>query len=133
MARRCSSRRWAESIVSKRAGTRYGAGTSRDWRKIQVNETGAFVITGYIEREMIAVAELKDDMLVREIWLADKDLWRRLDQLLTGPETRSGMVPVRPEAIGADVPSLMEIKRDNERDARYENARLCPGRVYDMF
>lgn len=30
--------------------------------------------------------------------LANKDLWRRLYQLRAGPETRSGMVPVRPDA-----------------------------------
>jgi hypothetical protein len=31
--------------------------------------------------------------------LAGKGLWRRLDPLRSGPETRSGMVPVRPELV----------------------------------
>ena len=33
----------AEGIVSKRAGSRYGAGTSRDWLKTKAGETGAFL------------------------------------------------------------------------------------------
>ena len=60
------------------------------------------MVTGYIDRETIAVAELKDDMLMLagtvKFGLANKDLWRRLYQLRAGPETRSGMVPVRPDA-----------------------------------
>jgi hypothetical protein len=31
--------------------------------------------------------------------LAGKGLWRGLDPLRAGPETRSGMVPVRPELV----------------------------------
>ena len=95
----------AEGIVSKRAGSRYGAGTSRDWLKTKVSETGAFVITGYVDREMIAVAELKDDMLrlagTVKFGLANKDLWPRLYRLRGGPEARSGMIPVRPELVAA--------------------------------
>jgi hypothetical protein len=33
--------------------------------------------------------------------LAGKDLWQQLDQLRAGPETRSGVVPVRPELVAA--------------------------------
>jgi ATP-dependent DNA ligase len=95
----------AEGIVSKRAGSSYRAGTNRDWLKTKVYETGAFVITGYVEREMIAVAELKDDKLVFagtvKFGLGDKDLWRRLERLCAGPESRSGVVPVRPELVAA--------------------------------
>jgi bifunctional non-homologous end joining protein LigD len=95
----------AEGIVSKRAGSPYRAGTGRDWLKTKVNETGAFVINGYVEREMIAVAELKDDKLVFagtvKFGLGDKDLWRRIERLRAGPETRSGMIPVRPELVAA--------------------------------
>ena len=62
-------------------------------------------ITGYVDREMIAVAELKDDMLVLagtvKFGLGGKDLWQRLYRLRAGPETRSGMIPVRPELVAA--------------------------------
>jgi bifunctional non-homologous end joining protein LigD len=58
----------AESIVSKRAGSAYRSGPSRDWLKVKVSETGAFGITGYIEGEAVAVAELRDDVLVRADW-----------------------------------------------------------------
>jgi bifunctional non-homologous end joining protein LigD len=93
----------AEGIVSKRAGSSYRSGTNRDWLKTKVSEEGAFVITGYIEREVVAVAELKDGVLVPaglvKFGLAGKGLWRRLDPLRSGPETRPGMVPVRPELV----------------------------------
>jgi len=92
-----------EGIVSKRAGSPYRGGTGRDWFKTKVREEGAFVITGYIEREALAVAELRDGVLVParlvKFGLAGKGLWRRLDPLRTGPSTRSGMVPVRPELV----------------------------------
>jgi hypothetical protein len=63
------------------------------------------VITGYVEREAVAVAELRDGVLVPaglvKFGLAGKGLWRRLDPLRSGPETRSGIVPVRPELVAA--------------------------------
>jgi bifunctional non-homologous end joining protein LigD len=37
----------AEGIVSKRAGSAYRGGPSRDWLKAKVSETAAFVITGF--------------------------------------------------------------------------------------
>ena len=93
----------AEGIVSKRAGSVYSGGPSRDWLKVKVSETAAFVITGYIEREAVAVAEQRDGELVPvglvKFGLAGKDLWSRLDPLRAGPATRSGIVPVRPELV----------------------------------
>jgi bifunctional non-homologous end joining protein LigD len=93
----------AEGIVSKRLGSAYRAGTSRDWLKTKVSETGAFVITGVVEREAVAVAEWRDGVLVPaglvKFGLADKDLWSRLDRLRAGPATRTGVVPVRPELV----------------------------------
>jgi bifunctional non-homologous end joining protein LigD len=93
----------AEGIVSKRAGSRYGGGPNRDWLKTKVSETGAFVITGFAPREAVAVAELKDGVLVPaglvKFGLAGKDLWRRLERLRDGPASRSGIVPVRPELV----------------------------------
>jgi ATP-dependent DNA ligase len=50
--------------VSKRVGSPYRGGVGRDWLKTKVSETGAFVITGYIEREAVAVAELRNGELV---------------------------------------------------------------------
>jgi bifunctional non-homologous end joining protein LigD len=92
-----------EGIVSKRAGSPYGGGPSRDWFKAKVSETAAFVITGYIEHEAVAVAELKDGVLMPaglvKFGLAGKELWRRLAPLRTGPSNRSGIVPVRPELV----------------------------------
>ena len=93
----------AEGIVSKRAGSAYSGGESRDWLKTKVSETAALVITGYIEREAVAVAELKDGVLVPvgpvKFGLAGKRLWQRLDPLRTGPTPRSGVIPVRPVLV----------------------------------
>jgi bifunctional non-homologous end joining protein LigD len=54
----------AEGVVSKRGGSPYRGGPSRDWLKAKISETAAFVITGYIEREAVAVAELRGGALV---------------------------------------------------------------------
>jgi bifunctional non-homologous end joining protein LigD len=93
----------AEGIVSKRAGSPYRSGRSRDWLKVKVSETADFVITGYIEREAVAVAEWRDGQLVPaglvKFGLAGKDLWQRLDRLRAGPATRSGLAPVHPELV----------------------------------
>jgi bifunctional non-homologous end joining protein LigD len=93
----------AEGIVSKRAGSPYRAGASRDWLKAKVSETGAFVITGCIEGEAVAVAEWRDGELVPaglvKFGLAGRDLWSRLDPLRVGPASRGGVVPVRPELV----------------------------------
>ena len=95
----------AEGIVSKRSGSSYRGGVGRDWLKTKVSETCAFVISGYIEREAVAVAELRDGVLVPaglvKFGLAGKDLWQRLRPLRVGPATRSGVVPVRPELVAA--------------------------------
>ena len=65
------------------------------------------MITGFVEREAVAVAELQDGVLVLvglvKFGLAGKDLGQRLERLRAGPETRSGLVPVRPELV-AGVP-----------------------------
>jgi DNA ligase D-like protein (predicted ligase) len=97
-----------EGIVSKRAGSPYRGGTNRDWLKTKVSETGVFVITGFSELgpgrlEALAVAEMRDGVLVPaglvKFGLAGKDLWHRLAPLRSGPASRSGVVPVRPELI----------------------------------
>jgi hypothetical protein len=53
----CRHGRGAEGIVSKRVGSAYRGGPSRDWLKAKVSKTAAFVITGFIEHEAVAVAE----------------------------------------------------------------------------
>jgi bifunctional non-homologous end joining protein LigD len=94
----------AEGIVSKRAGSRYRGGANRDWLKTKVSEEGAFVITGFIPREAVAVAEMQGGVLVPvgqvKFGLANKDLWQRLEGLRIGPTTRS-VVRVRPELVAA--------------------------------
>jgi ATP-dependent DNA ligase len=81
----------------------YRGGTGRDWLKTKVSEEAAFVITGYIEREAVAVAELRRGVLMPaglvKFGLAGKGLWPRLAPLRAGPESRSGLVPVRPELV----------------------------------
>jgi ATP-dependent DNA ligase len=88
----------AEGIVPKRAGSSYRGGMGGDWLKTKVSEEGAFVITGFVEPEAVAVAQLRDGVLVPagmvKFGLAGKELWRRLDPLRDGP-----MVPVRPELV----------------------------------
>ena len=54
----------AEGIVSKRAGSPYRGGTGRDWLKAKVSETGLFCDHRVYEREAVAVAELRDGVLV---------------------------------------------------------------------
>jgi ATP-dependent DNA ligase len=96
----------AEGIVSKRRGSIYLGGESRDWRKVKVFETGRFVITGFAELgegriEAIYVAEDRDEALVPvgtvQFGLGYKGLWHRLDRLRDGLPARKGFVPVRPE------------------------------------
>ena len=72
--------------------------------KTKVSEIGGFVITGYIEGEAVAVAELRDGGVLVPVGLvkfglAGKELWHRLERLRSGPETRSGLIPVRPELV----------------------------------
>lgn len=93
----------AEGIVSKRRGSMYRGGESRDWLKTKCSETGVFAITGFQELgegrlEAIYVAEERDGKprpagQVR-FGFAGKGLWQELDRLRNGPP-RKGVVPVR--------------------------------------
>jgi hypothetical protein len=71
----------------------------RDWLKAKVSETGAFVITGYIEYEAVAVADCATGELVPaglvKFGLAGKGLWEQFAPLRAEPTIRSGLVPVR--------------------------------------
>ena len=97
-------------IVSKRAGSAYRSGESRDWLKTKVSETAAFVITGFSglgpgRLEALAVAELQAGVLAPAgmviFGFAGKHLWSRLERLRAGPANRSGIVPVWPELVAA--------------------------------
>jgi bifunctional non-homologous end joining protein LigD len=109
----------AEGIVSKRADSAYRGGPSRDWLKVKVSETAAFVIARYIEREAVAIAEMARRSAGRaglvKFGLAGKDLWSRLSPLRTGPASRGGVVPVRPEVV-ARVKFFRRYRSDAIRD-----------------
>src|SRR4051812_22128786 len=58
----------AEGIVSKRRGSLYTGGQSRDWRKTKCHQRSVFAITGFSELregrlEAIYVAEERDGVL----------------------------------------------------------------------
>jgi bifunctional non-homologous end joining protein LigD len=114
----------AEGIVSKRLGSVYCGGESRDWVKVKVFDTGQFVITGFSELgegrlEAVYVAELRDGRLVPagtvQFGLAGKGLWHRLDRLRDGSPFRKGFIPVRPELV-AEVKFFGRIGRGFIRD-----------------
>jgi bifunctional non-homologous end joining protein LigD len=114
----------AEGIVSKRSGSIYRGGESRDWLKVKVFDTGQFVITGFSvlapgRLEAVYVAEARDGELVPAgtvpFGLAGKGLWVTLDRLRDGRPTRKGFVPVRPELV-AEVKFFGRIGRGFIRD-----------------
>jgi bifunctional non-homologous end joining protein LigD len=96
----------AEGIVSKRRGSVYRGGESRDWVKTKCHQTGEFVITGFSEigegrLEAVYVAEVRGGALVPagtvQFGFAGKNLWHRLDRMRDGLPSRKSFVPVRPE------------------------------------
>ena len=93
----------AEGIVSKRRGSVYRGGESRDWLKAKVFETGAFIITGFSELaegrlDAVYVGEERGGELVPagrvKFGLAGRGLWHILDRLRVGA-AHKGVVPVR--------------------------------------
>jgi bifunctional non-homologous end joining protein LigD len=83
----------AEGIVSKRAGSRYSGGATRDWRKIKCHATGQFIVTGFQQfgpgrLEALHVAEQRNDKLVSagqvRFGFAGKRVWAMLDELRAG-------------------------------------------------
>jgi bifunctional non-homologous end joining protein LigD len=94
-----------EGIVSKRLGSAYRGGQSKDWLKIKVSETGIFVVTGFKELgpnrlEAMYVAQQLSGALVAagevRFGFAGKRLWSALDPLRIG-KTLDGIVAVKPE------------------------------------
>jgi bifunctional non-homologous end joining protein LigD len=93
----------AEGIVSKRRGSHYRGGDSREWLKTKCSETGVFAITGFSELgegklDAIYVAEARDGALCPagqvRFGFAGKGLWQLLDERRAGP-ARKSIVPVR--------------------------------------
>jgi bifunctional non-homologous end joining protein LigD len=92
----------AEGIVSKRRGSPYRGGESREWLKTKCSETGVFAITGFSELgegrlDAIYIAEARDGVLCPagqvRFGFAGKGLWHVLDQRRAGVAEK-GIVPV---------------------------------------
>jgi bifunctional non-homologous end joining protein LigD len=87
----------AEGIVSKRAGSLYRGGESRDWLKTAFGEVDGGRV------EALYIAEARAGKLVPagtvKFGLAGKGLRQRLDALHLGLSSRSGFVPVRPKLV----------------------------------
>ena len=91
----------AEGIVSKRRGSLYRGGESREWLKTKCSETGVFAITGFSELgdgklDAVYVAEACDGVLCQAgqvRFSVSKGLWHLLDERRAGP-AKNGVVPV---------------------------------------
>src|SRR5690349_12965672 len=91
----------AEGIVSKRRGSLYRGGESREWLKTKCSETGVFAITGFSELgarklDTVYIAEARDGVLrpagpVR--FFVSKGLWQVLNERRAGP-AKKGIIPV---------------------------------------
>jgi bifunctional non-homologous end joining protein LigD len=91
----------AEGIVSKRRGSFYRGGESREWLKTKCSETGVFAITGFSELgdgklDAVYVAEARDGVLCpagQVRFFVAKGLWHLLNERRAGP-AKKGVVPV---------------------------------------
>jgi bifunctional non-homologous end joining protein LigD len=91
----------AEGIVSKRRGSVYRGGESREWLKTKCSETAVFAITGFSELgegrlDAVYVAEARDGVLCpagQVRFFVSKGLWHVLDERRAGP-AKKGIVPV---------------------------------------
>ena len=95
----------AEGIVSKRLGSQYRGGPTRDWLKTKCYAAGWFVITGFQELEpgrleALHVAEEAERRLVPvgqvRFGFAGKGLWATLDARRAGSAGRHGTIPIEP-------------------------------------
>jgi bifunctional non-homologous end joining protein LigD len=91
----------AEGIVSKRRGSFYRGGESREWLKTKCSETGVFAVTGFRELgvgklDAVYVAEARDGVLCpagQVRFFVAKGLWHWLNERRAGP-AKKGVVPV---------------------------------------
>jgi bifunctional non-homologous end joining protein LigD len=119
-----------EGIVSKRRGSFYRGGESRDWLKTKCHQTGTFVITGFSvlasgRLEAVYVAEERDGQLVPAGTVQfglGRGLWVILDRLRDGQPSSKGFIPVRPE-LTAEVKYFGRIGRGFIRDGVLQTVR----------
>src|ERR1051325_7872957 len=91
----------AEGIVSKRRGSLYRGGESREWLKTKCSETAVFTITGFSELgdrklDAVYVAEARDGVLCpagQVRFFVSKGLWHLLNERGAGP-AKNGSLPV---------------------------------------
>jgi bifunctional non-homologous end joining protein LigD len=92
-----------EGVVSKRLGSRYKGGPSKDWIKCKASETGEFVVTGFKEvgplrLEAIRVAEDRSGVLMPagevRFGFTGRRLWSALNPLRSGQAGRDGFVSI---------------------------------------
>ena len=91
-----------EGIVSKRSGSVYRGGESRDWVKVKVFDIGQFVITGFSELgegrlEGVYVAEARDGALVPAGTGSRPSSWCKSGWSLRWPSVRPPWVEVSPD------------------------------------
>ena len=87
----------AEGIVSKRAGSAYRGGESRDWLKSKCHAVGIFVITGFSELEGRLEAIYLGEVLAGELrpvgqvrfGFGGKGLRHTLNRRRAGPRRRA--------------------------------------------
>ncbi len=100
----------AEGTVSKRLGSIYRGGDSRDWVKTKCCEVGTFHITGFKELgdgrlEELRVSEMHNGELrpagTVKFGFAGKGLWGTLDARRSGA-ARKGVVSIAPHVL-ADI------------------------------
>ena len=92
----------AEGIVSKRRGSLYRGGESREWLKTKCSETGVFAITGFSELgpgklDTVYVADAREGVLCpagQVRFFVSRGLWHLLDERRAGPAKGGGIVPV---------------------------------------
>jgi bifunctional non-homologous end joining protein LigD len=112
----------AEGIVSKRRGSLYRGGESREWLKTKCSETGVFAITGFSELgngklDAVYVAEAGDGVLCpagQVRFFVGKGLWHLLNERRAGIPKR-GIVPVRLGLV-CDIKFFGRHKRGSIRD-----------------
>jgi len=106
----------AEGIVSKRIGSHYRGGPSRDWLKTKCHAIGRFIITGFQELgpsrlEALYVVEETEGGLAPvgqvRFGFAGKGLWATLDALRVGCAERRGLLtPARSRHVARCLPSV---------------------------
>jgi len=114
-----------EGIVSKRRGSLYRGGESREWLKTKCSETGVFAITGFSELsdgklDAVYVAEGGDGVLCpagQVRFFVGKGLWHLLNERRAGRANVSGAIvlPDHRRSCGALVRAAVRSIRQYRR------------------